>query len=288
MGEKTRHGTNGKGKQRTSDAQHTFRVLLADDDLEFRKMVAWYLRREGFEVVECADGYCLEKHMGLTALPDPADRFDVVLADNRMPGPSGLQVLGAAVRYECGIPFILVTAFADEKTTAEARRLGAAQVMSKPFDIEDLIEEVCQIAPISLFVSTPVSFLEENAGGTPGFTLDITYRHHHGSGYIATVIRHYATKLNPLARHIDVCRVVVECLGRSRQPTTRYRVCIHLAAQVGPVVVEHDSDMGASFENLYLAIKRAFTAAGRRLQHELGKRQHHDHHRTHRKPALGI
>ena len=286
MGQKVKHKSGRNGSEGPAGAPHTFRVLLADDDLEFRKMVAWYLRREGFEVVECADGNCLQKHLGLTDLPDPADRYDVVVADNRMPGPSGLQVLEAAARYERGVPFILVTAFADEKTTAEARRLGAAQVMSKPFDIEDLIEEVCQIAPVGLFVSTPVSFLEENAGGTPDFTLDITYRHHHASGYIAAVIRHYAAKLNPLARHIEVCRVIVECLGRVRQPTTRYRVSIHLATEVGPLAVEHDSDMGASFENLYLAIKKAFTAAGRSLEHELGKRRHYRHRKPPGKPVL--
>jgi CheY-like chemotaxis protein len=286
MGQKMVQASDKNGSGQPENDLHTFRVLLADDDLEFRKMVAWYLRREGFDVVECADGYCLQRHLGLTDLPDPADRFDVVIADNRMPGPSGLQVLEAAARYDRDVPFILITAFADEKTTTEARRLGAAQVLSKPFDIEDLIAEVCQIAPMGLFISTPVSFSEQDSGEGPDFTLDITYRHHQGSGYITTVIRHYAARLNPLARHIGVCRVVIEGLGQTRQQTTRYRVCIHLTTDAETIVVEHDSDMGSSFENLYLAIKRAFTAAGRRLRHELGKRQHHERHKTRRNPAI--
>lgn len=286
MGPKMMHTADGDGRQQQESGTHTFRVLLADDDLEFRKMLACYLRRQGFEVVECSDGYCLEKHLGLTDLPNPADRFDVVIADNRMPGPSGLQVLKASAKSARGVPFILITAFADETTRTDAQHLGAAQVLSKPFDIDDLISEVCQIAPMGLFISSPSSFSKQGSGDGPSFPLDITYRHHSGSGYITTIIQHYAAKLNPYSKHIGACRVVVECMGQTRQPTTRYRVSIHLATDVEPVVVEHDSDMGPSFENLYMAIKHAFHAAGRRLKHELGKRRHNGHHKAHRSPAI--
>jgi DNA-binding response OmpR family regulator len=43
---------------------------------------------------------------------------------------------------------ILITAFGDEETYAEARRLGAAAVLDKPFDLDDLVAKVREVAPL--------------------------------------------------------------------------------------------------------------------------------------------
>lgn len=55
-----------------------------------------------------------------------------------MPWASGLTVLAALRRYDWATPAILITAFGDDETHSEARRLGAAAVFDKPFDMRDL------------------------------------------------------------------------------------------------------------------------------------------------------
>jgi DNA-binding response OmpR family regulator len=46
-------------------------------------------------------------------------------------------------------PVILITAFGDQWTHAQARKLGAVDIIDKPFDIDDLVERVRQLVPPS-------------------------------------------------------------------------------------------------------------------------------------------
>src|SRR5438034_9602185 len=64
--------------------------------------------------------------------------YDAVIADNQLPELCGLDVLAALQRARCPVPFILITAFADEDTRAVARALGAAAFLEKPLSIADL------------------------------------------------------------------------------------------------------------------------------------------------------
>jgi DNA-binding NtrC family response regulator len=63
---------------------------------------------------------------------------DVLVSDVRMPGLGGLDVLRGLRHCEWANPVILITAFGDEATHLEAVRLGAAAVLDKPFDVDDL------------------------------------------------------------------------------------------------------------------------------------------------------
>jgi DNA-binding response OmpR family regulator len=115
------------------------RVLLAEDDLEMRTMIACALRSDGHEVIEVADGWQLLQYLTthtLNAAPD--ERIDLLISDVRMPGKSGLDVLAGMRWADWPMPVILITAFGDLQTHAEARRLGAAAVFDKPFELDDL------------------------------------------------------------------------------------------------------------------------------------------------------
>jgi CheY-like chemotaxis protein len=130
---------------------HMGRILLAEDDEEFRSLVAAVLRADGYEVVEVADGFDLLQHIALSLIDGGlVEPVNLVVSDIRMPGWSGLEVLASARTAGFDVPFILITAFGDPETHAQARRLDAVAVLDKPFDLDDLRDLVRSTAPIRL------------------------------------------------------------------------------------------------------------------------------------------
>jgi DNA-binding response OmpR family regulator len=65
--------------------------------------------------------------------------YDLIIADYRMPGFSGLELI-KGVRYLDGhVPIILITGFGSDEVRAEAQRLAVNYYIEKPFDVEDLL-----------------------------------------------------------------------------------------------------------------------------------------------------
>lgn len=128
------------------------RVLLGEDDVEMRSVLAEALRCRGYAVVECGDGMGLLNKLS-TVLLSPEitgrepEQFDLVISDIRMPGVTGLSILEGVRLFEGFPPMILITAFGDEKTHAQADQLGVAAMFDKPFDVDDLLQKVEELAP---------------------------------------------------------------------------------------------------------------------------------------------
>lgn len=118
---------------------HGRRLVLADDDQDLRETLALAMRREGYDVVELEDGWQLLVYLATHMLHDgERSSVDLVISDVRMPGKSGLDVL-AGVQWGRHPPaFILITAFADAQTRAEAWRLGATALVTKPFTLDEM------------------------------------------------------------------------------------------------------------------------------------------------------
>jgi CheY-like chemotaxis protein len=123
-------------------------VLLAEDDAAFRRLIASVLAEDGYEVLEAEDGLGLLANIETTlgARGERADSF-LVVADVRMPGLSGLDVLAILRCANWQTPVILITAFGDEATHTEGRELGATAVFDKPFDVERLRSAVLEVIP---------------------------------------------------------------------------------------------------------------------------------------------
>lgn len=114
------------------------RVLLAEDDREMRDMVATSLREDGYEVVVANDGgELLARLATASASQSPADRYDLIVSDIRMPVCSGLTMLEEVRRAHWTMPIILMTAFGDEDTRARVEKNGGV-LFDKPFDLDDL------------------------------------------------------------------------------------------------------------------------------------------------------
>lgn len=122
-------------------------------------LVASVLRRAGYDVEECGNGLLLLMKFGsfldlglvgdwhsFVAAPG-AERCDLIISDIRLPGATGLDVLERTRRRRHYPPVILMTAFGDEDTHAQAHRLGAAAVFDKPFEMDELLTEVRAILP---------------------------------------------------------------------------------------------------------------------------------------------
>jgi DNA-binding response OmpR family regulator len=115
------------------------RLLLAEDDREMRQLLASALRRDGYEVIEVADGFQLFEWIGRAWLgDDELNAVALVVTDIRMPGFSGLDVLAELRQAGFETPVILITGFGDHETHALGLKLGAAAVLDKPFDLSDL------------------------------------------------------------------------------------------------------------------------------------------------------
>jgi DNA-binding response OmpR family regulator len=114
------------------------RAILAEDDDALRALLATTLRREGFEVLEATNGreLGLLLHTLILAAGDP-EGVDLIVTDVRMPGPDGLTQISRLREYDWTTPVVVVTAFGDRSIHDEARRLGAAAVLDKPFDLDD-------------------------------------------------------------------------------------------------------------------------------------------------------
>ena len=106
-------------------------ILIVDDEEAQRKVLAGFLRKRGFEVVQAGD-------VG-TALEIAASRtIDLVLTDMRMPGQTGLDLLGELYRLNPEVPVIVMTAFGTVATAVDAMKRGAADYLTKPIDLDEL------------------------------------------------------------------------------------------------------------------------------------------------------
>lgn len=124
---------SGEGESDDGDPSSVLRLLIADDDDDFRIAAAELLRLEGFAVTEVKDGQAAFDH----AL---AEDFDVVLLDHRMPGIMGGDVYGRMRRLRPDVPVVLMTAAMDPQGLA--REVGAPLVLNKPFDVDELMAAV--------------------------------------------------------------------------------------------------------------------------------------------------
>lgn len=108
-------------------------IVVAEDDVETRRLVAWVLAVDGFRVTEVGDGREL-----LDLLFEPHDPIDLVISDVHMPRLSGLDVLDACRTNDRLVPTLLMTAYDDDYTRSAAHQFGALGVIDKPLDLDDL------------------------------------------------------------------------------------------------------------------------------------------------------
>jgi two-component system response regulator (stage 0 sporulation protein F) len=120
-------------------------ILLAEDDSAFRALLAGVLRDDGYEVIEARNGGEVVDYVSFSLLqPGLCERADLVITDINMPGLSGLDVMATLEHTRCLPKTIVITAFGSAEVHERAKALGALAVLDKPFDLDELRQEVAR------------------------------------------------------------------------------------------------------------------------------------------------
>jgi two-component system, NtrC family, response regulator AtoC len=108
------------------------RVLIVDDEENFRHMLSVILKKEGYDVEAASNGE--EALQKVTLSP-----YDQVLCDIRMPKMDGLDFLNEAKKAGVDVTIIMMSAYGTVDIAIEAIKLGAYDYISKPFKPDEVI-----------------------------------------------------------------------------------------------------------------------------------------------------
>jgi two-component system OmpR family response regulator len=129
-----RHPAGTTPQNRAMDTED--HILIVDDDTGIRELAAQYLRKQGLQVSEAADGR--QMHAVLAR-----QRIDLVVLDLMLPGTDGIA-LCRALRSP-GVPFVpivMLTARSDEADRILGLELGADDYLTKPFAARELLARI--------------------------------------------------------------------------------------------------------------------------------------------------
>lgn len=113
-------------------------ILVVDDELAIRQVLAAKLRKSGYLVEEACDGKEALEHLR-------GGDFEVVICDINMPGMNGVEVMRKAQEAGVDATFLFMTAFASVDTAVEAMKLGAFDYLVKPVNSEELLHQLGRI-----------------------------------------------------------------------------------------------------------------------------------------------
>ena len=111
------------------------RICVVDDEYKVRALLKMLLSAQGHEVLEAADG-----RQALEVFDREA--VDLLIADIRMEGMNGLELLQQVKEREPACPVIFITAYATVESAVEALRLGAVDYVMKPYEEDDILLSV--------------------------------------------------------------------------------------------------------------------------------------------------
>jgi two-component system, response regulator RegA len=113
-------------------AKDTPVVLVVDDEAVFRERLCRAFRERGWDAQDAGGA---EQTMELARRISP----DLVLLDLRMPGTSGLDLIGRIKSLDSTITVVILTGYGSIPTALQALKLGADHYLSKPVDVDQIL-----------------------------------------------------------------------------------------------------------------------------------------------------
>jgi len=113
------------------------KILIIEDEAAIRRVLVKILTEENtsYEVLEAEDGLA-----GMEMIKE--QDFDLILCDIKMPKMDGVEVLEAAKKIKPEIPIVMISGHGDLDTAVNTMRLGAFDYISKPPDLNRLLNTV--------------------------------------------------------------------------------------------------------------------------------------------------
>ena len=204
-------------------------ILVIDDERAVREILADACRQAGYSVDEARN--CTEAASKLVR-----GDVDLALCDIKMPDGNGVDLMRSIKESPIETNFIMVTAFASMETAVEALRAGASDYIIKPFNVEEVLHRVQQIAALRglreenrvlrkfakgdtakfRFTSTPMQAVERLAGkvAPTDSTVLITGESGTGKGVLARAIHEQSRRSEHLFLPVN-CSAIPETLMES-------------------------------------------------------------------------
>lgn len=110
------------------------RILIADDEMQIRRLLRSALDRSGYDCIEAPDGRALLNALAI-------DKPDVVLLDLGLPDRDGIELI-PLIKANCSARILVITAREQTAEKVAALDLGADDYVTKPFDTEELLARV--------------------------------------------------------------------------------------------------------------------------------------------------
>ena len=113
------------------------KILIIEDEAAIRRVLVKILTEENsaYQVTQAEDGLA-----GIEKIKD--EDFDLVLCDIKMPKMDGVEVLQAAKKIKPETPMVMISGHGDLDTAVQTMRLGAFDYISKPLDLNRLLNTV--------------------------------------------------------------------------------------------------------------------------------------------------
>ncbi|MBS5977389.1 response regulator [Actinomyces urogenitalis] len=117
------------------------RILLVEDEENYREPLAFNLRRDGYDVVEAEDGAVAVELFEEAGRPGGGEPIDLVLLDLMLPRLSGTEVC-RRIRRSSNVPVIMLTAKDSEVDKIVGLEIGADDYVTKPYSYRELVARV--------------------------------------------------------------------------------------------------------------------------------------------------
>ncbi len=118
------------------------RILIVDDEEPLANLLRQSLL---LEIPEC---HVVVAGSGEAALSRLAvENYDLIIADLRMPGFDGLELIKGVRYLDPHVPIVLMTGFGSEEVRREAHALGVSRYVDKPFGMAEFLALVRELLP---------------------------------------------------------------------------------------------------------------------------------------------
>ncbi len=116
----------------------TKKILVIDDEELIIRSLTKLLEKNGFEVFIAKTG-------GDALVMCEEEDFDLIIADVRIPGLNGVEIVQSIYENLGKPPVIFITGYADREIEEKAKELRPIDYIYKPFDIPELIDKVKEV-----------------------------------------------------------------------------------------------------------------------------------------------